>query len=120
MKDSTHILIFIAVIAWILQIGLGWWQVSCFNKAFQSLCKKGNVGVGKSKGRFKPKVIIAIAFDENQYVTDSILMKGFSVFSRPQSIDCLRKLHYNDIDPLKLFPNKKSYQEALTEAIKLK
>ncbi|MDG6881833.1 DNA-binding transcriptional activator GutM [Phocoenobacter uteri] len=118
--NSTNMLIFIAISAWILQIGLGWWQVSRFNNAFQALCKKGNVGVGKSKGRFKPKVIIAVAFDSNLYVTDAILMKGFSVFSQPQSMENLIGLHYDNIDPITLFSKQIAYQEALTEAIKLK
>lgn len=119
MENTTNTLIFIAVGAWLLQIFLGWWQVSRFNKAFELLCKQGKVGIGRTKGRFKAKVVIAVAFDESHYVTDSIIMRGFTVFSRPQTIPALKGLHYDDIRPEVIFPTNRNAQEALSEAIQL-
>ncbi len=119
MQNATNTLILIAVTAWLLQIALGWWQVSRFNRAFELLCKQGNVGIGRSHGRFKAKVVIAVAFDENRRVADSIIMKGFTVFSRPQSVTELQGLHYDEIDPKAIFPTNKNAQEALSEAIRL-
>lgn len=119
MQDTTNTLIFLAITAWILQIGLGWWQVSHFNKAFELLCKQGNVGVGRTKGRFKPKVVIAVAFDKNRRVVGSIIMKGLTIFSRPAGIIALQGLLHSEIDPTVIFPNDKHSQEALREAIRL-
>ena len=49
-------LITVAVIAWCAQLALGGWQISRFNRAFDTLCQQGRVGVGRSSGRFKPRV----------------------------------------------------------------
>lgn len=45
-------LITVAVIAWCAQLALGGWQISRFNRAFDTLCQQGRVGVGRSSGRF--------------------------------------------------------------------
>ncbi|MCW9733029.1 transcriptional regulator GutM [Avibacterium sp. 20-15] len=113
-------LIIVAIIAWILQIILGWWQISQFNKAFEILCKQGNVGIGRTSGRFNPKVVIAIAFDHNHCVVNSIILKGVSVFSRPKPITNLTGLLHSEIDPEAIFPKDKSSQDALREAIRLR
>ncbi|BFU59429.1 MULTISPECIES: transcriptional regulator GutM [Rodentibacter] len=119
MINTTNSLILIAIIAWILQLLLGWWQVSRFNKAFSLLCQQGNVGIGRSKGRFKPKVVIAVAFDQNNRVVNSFIIKGFSVFSAPQTITSLQGLLHSEIIPERFFPHSKASQDALEEAIRL-
>lgn len=43
MSNATNVLILLAVMAWVLQIVLGWWQVNRFNQAFMLLSKQGNV-----------------------------------------------------------------------------
>lgn len=120
MSNATNVFILLAIIAWVLQIILGWWQVNSFNQAFMLLSKQGNVGIGRTKGRFKAKVVIALAFNENRYVVDNIVMKGWTVFSKPQSIPELNGLHYDEIDPQVIFPMNKNAQEALAEAIQVK
>ena len=118
--DTVNGLILVAIAAWLLQIILGWWQVSRFNQVFELLCKQGNVGVGRTKGRFKPKVVIAVAFDQHQCVTDSLLMKGYTVFSKPRPIDKLKGLKLEEIVPQAIFTDNTAYQEALAEAIRLR
>ena len=61
-------LITVAVIAWCAQLALGGWQISRFNRAFDTLCQQGRVGVGRSSGRFKPRVVVAIALDDQQRI----------------------------------------------------
>ncbi len=39
------------------QLALGGWQIRQFNHAFDALCQRGRVGVGRSGGRFKPRVV---------------------------------------------------------------
>lgn len=118
MPYTINTFITVAIGAWILHIILGWWQISCFNKAFAHLCKQGKVGVGRTQGRFKPKVIIAVAFNENNLVVDAIMMRGFTIFSRPKSINILNGLLLEKIVPTEIFPNDKLAQEALSAAIK--
>lgn len=77
-------LITVAVIAWCAQLALGGWQISRFNRAFDTLCQQGRVGVGRSSGRFKPRVVVAIALDDQQRIVDTLFMKGLTVFARPQ------------------------------------
>lgn len=68
-------LITVAVIAWCAQLALGGWQISRFNRAFDTLCQQGRVGVGRSSGRFKPRVVVAIALDDQQRIVDTLFMK---------------------------------------------
>lgn len=77
-------LITIAAIAWITQLAFGGWQIRQFNRAFDRLCQQGRVGVGRSSGRFKPRAVVAIAVDEDDRIRDTLLMKGLTVFARPQ------------------------------------
>ena len=84
-------LITVAVIAWCAQLALGGWQISRFNRAFDTLCQQGRVGVGRSSGRFKPRVVVAIALDDQQRIVDTLFMKGLTVFARPQKIPAIRR-----------------------------
>ncbi len=84
-------LITVAVIAWCAQLALGGWQISRFNRAFDKLSQQGRVGVGRSGGRFKPRVVVAVALDEQQRVTDTLLMKGLTVFARPVKIAAMQE-----------------------------
>ncbi len=62
----TQALIAFALLAWLLQIAFGWWQLQRFNRAFDGLCRLGAVGVGRSGGRFRPRVVLALAFDADR------------------------------------------------------
>lgn len=90
-------LITVAVIAWCAQLALGGWQISRFNRAFDTLCQQGRVGVGRSSGRFKPRVVVAIALDDQQRIVDTLFMKGLTIFARPQKFPqlptCMRVIY---------------------------
>ncbi|CNH57531.1 DNA-binding transcriptional activator GutM [Yersinia aldovae] len=119
--SPTSALISIVIIAWVLQILLGWWQINRFNRAFDRLCQHSkSVGVGRSGGRFKPRVVMALAFDENMRVSDSMIMRGISVFARPRALPQLHGLHQRDLIPDVIFPTDTACQTALSLAIKPK
>lgn len=90
-------LITVAVIARCAQLALGGWQISRFNRAFDTLCQQGRVGVGRSSGRFKPRVVVAIILDDQQRIVDTLFMKGLTVFARPQKFPqlpvCMRVIY---------------------------
>lgn len=90
-------LITVAVIARCAQLALGGWQISRFNRAFDTLCQQGRVGVGRSSGRFKPRVVVAIILDDQQRIADTLFMKGLTVFARPQKFPqlpvCMRVIY---------------------------
>ncbi|MFO5742252.1 transcriptional regulator GutM, partial [Klebsiella pneumoniae] len=58
-------LIIVAAIAWLTQLAFGGWQIRRFNRAFDSLCQQGRVGVGRSAGRFQPRRFLATAAVDN-------------------------------------------------------
>ncbi|POT56397.1 transcriptional regulator GutM [Citrobacter amalonaticus] len=113
-------LITVAVIAWCAQLALGGWQISRFNRAFDKLCQQGRVGVGRSGGRFKPRVVVAVALDEKQRVTDTLFMKGLTVFARPMKITSMLGKHLDELEPDVIFPHDPLARNALSLALKLK
>ncbi|EFE95915.1 transcriptional regulator GutM [Serratia odorifera] len=116
----TTSLIILAAIAWLGQIALGWWQIQRFNHAFDRLCQLGPVGVGRSGGRFKPRVVLALAFDAQQRVCGSMMMRGLTVFAQPKPLVQLHGLHQHDLLPDVIFPEDRACQTALSLAIKAK
>lgn len=97
-------LIIVAAIAWLTQLAFGGWQIRRFNRAFDSLCQQGRVGVGRSAGRFQPRAIVAIAVDDNDRICDTLLMKGFTIFASPQKIPALAGKHIAELQPDVIFP----------------
>lgn len=116
--NMTTALITLALIAWILQIGLSWLQIKRFNHAFTTMQKGTYLAVGRSNtGRFKPRVLLALAFDENYTVIDSVLMKGLTVFALPKPVTQLHGMKLQEIDPKQIFPNQIACQSALASAL---
>ncbi len=99
------------------QLALGGWQISRFNRAFDTLCQQGRVGVGRSSGRFKPRVVVAIALDDQQRIVDTLFMKGLTVFARPQKIPAITGMHAGDLQPDVIFPHDPLSQNALSLAL---
>lgn len=110
----------LAIIAWCVHLVLGGWQIYHFNRAFNKLCQSGKVGVGRSGGRFKPRVVVAIALDEQLHVADSLLMKGLTVFATPTKITAIMGKHIDELQPDVIFPHDPLLQNALSLALKLK
>ncbi|WES67273.1 transcriptional regulator GutM [Superficieibacter sp. HKU1] len=113
-------LITVAIIAWLSQLALGGWQIWRFNRAFDRLCQQGRVGVGRSGGRFKPRVVIAIALNEDDQVCGSLIMRGLTVFARPGKIAALEGKYLRQLKPDVIFPQDPLCQNALSLALKLK
>lgn len=113
-------LITVAVIAWLGQMALGGWQIRQFNRAFEQLCLRGRVGVGRAGGRFKPRVILALAFDEKNCVTDTLVMRGLTVFARPGKINALLGKGLQELEPDVIFPHDPLCQNALSLALEMK
>lgn len=110
-------LIIVAAIAWLTQLAFGGWQIRRFNRAFDCLCQQGRVGVGRSAGRFQPRAIVAIAVDDNDRISDTLLMKGFTIFASPRKIPALAGKHIAELQPDVIFPHDLRCQNALSLAL---
>ncbi|MGU0161592.1 transcriptional regulator GutM [Escherichia coli] len=93
-------LITVAVIAWCAQLALGGWQISRFNRAFDTLCQQGRVGVGRSSGRFKPRVVVAIALDDQQRIVDSLVYERTDRLRPTAKIPAITGMHAGDLKPM--------------------
>jgi glucitol operon activator protein len=111
-------LITVAAIAWIAQLAFGGWQIRRFNREFDKLCQQGRVGVGRSAGRFKPRAIVAIAFDDHDRVSDTLLMRGPSSPARKNPRD--KGQYREELRPDMIFPQDPLCQNALSLALKPK
>ena len=81
------------------------------------LAHEGRVGVGRSGGRFKPRVVVAVALDEDDKVCDSLIMRGMTVFARPAKIQAINGLSLQELQPDVIFPNDPLCQNALSLAL---
>ncbi|PRD16104.1 transcriptional regulator GutM [Pantoea coffeiphila] len=115
--DPVNTLISLAGVAWLGQIALGWVQIRRFNQALADMADNGHISIGRSAGRFKPRVIVVLSLDDDRRVTGNFLMKGLTVFSRPQSEGALTGKLVSEIRPEIMFPRNKSAQQALALAI---
>ena len=113
-------LIIVAAIAWLTQLAFGGWQIRRFNRAFDSLCQQRRVGVGRSGGRFKPRVVVAVVLDEHDRVCDSLIMRGMTVFARPAKIQAINGTSLQELQPDVIFPHDPRCQNALSLALNLK
>lgn len=117
----VSLLITFAACAWLLQIALGWRQLRRFNQAFDDLYRRGHkIGVGRSAGRFKARAIVALAFDEQDRVSDGFIMRGLTVFARPRQMKTLIGLKREQLIPSVIFPIEPTCQAALSLAIEAK
>jgi glucitol operon activator protein len=117
IMDPVNTLVCVAAVAWTGQIVLGWLQIRCFNQAIAALADKGQVRIGRSAGRFKPRVVLAISVSEEGIINDNFIMRGLTVFSRPRSQEELTGRKLSEIQPEVIFPANKALQEALALAI---
>jgi len=115
--DPVNSLICVAALAWAIQIALGWLQINRFNRALASLSDNGRVRIGRSTGRLKPRVVLALAVSDEGRITGNFVMKGFTVFSTPYSEKRLTGGMLDEIRPEVIFPAHKSLQQALALAI---
>lgn len=119
--NATSWFISIAALAWLGQILLGGWQVYQFNCAYDALHGQGHlVGLGRSGGRFTPRVVMALAFDADGYVRNGFTLRGLSVFARPRPLTRLIGLHKGQLVPSVIFPKDPACQTALALALKSK
>ncbi|MGU0042663.1 transcriptional regulator GutM [Escherichia coli] len=86
------------------QLALGGWQISRFNRAFDTLCQQGRVGVGRSSGRLDHRSWSPSRWTIEQRIVDTLFMKGLTVFARPQKIPAITGMHAGDLQPDVIFP----------------
>jgi glucitol operon activator protein len=87
--DPTTQLILIAIIAWVLQILLGYFQVRAFNSHLRQVAEHGAIKIGRTQSRWKARTVVLMALNEENIIQDARIMKGLSVFSRPKKLDKL-------------------------------
>lgn len=115
--DPVNTLLCLAAVAWSGQTALGWLQIQRFNRELATLSRRGHVRIGRSAGRFTPRVVLALSLDQDNKITGNFIMKGLTVFSRPVTEMKLHGLRLEEIKPEILFPKNKSIQQALTLAM---
>lgn len=115
--EPVNALICVAAVAWTTQIVLGWFQIARFNQALATLSASGRVRLGRSAGRFRPRVVLALAVSDEGQITGNFIMRGLTVFAQPYTESRLMGRTVEEIAPEIIFPANKALQEALRLAI---
>lgn len=86
-------LIALAVIVWILQTALGFWQFKKFSNHIKELRSGGRrVAIGRARGRFSAGVIILLVIDNYCRIIKGEIMEGRTVFADFKPFDALNGL----------------------------
>ncbi|CAM3415201.1 transcriptional regulator GutM [Streptococcus pluranimalium] len=88
----------IIVMAYTLQIFLGFKQIKYFNSVYTELRRKGRVAIGRRSGKFKSGTIVMFAIDSKGKISAAKKIQGVTIGARfkdmPQYIK--HDLHYLD------------------------
>lgn len=87
--DSVNTLIIVAILAWLGQIGLTFFQIKAFNRMLQELALKGKVRIGKTNSRWKARTIVVLVEGADKSIIDAKVFKGMTVFARPKALSVL-------------------------------
>ena len=71
----------LAVVVWIAQTVLGFWQFKKFNRHLKDLRKLGRVAIGRARGRFAAGVLILFVIDDECRILKGEIMEGRTVFA---------------------------------------
>ncbi len=85
-------LVVLAVIVWILQTALGFWQFKRFSNHLRDLRKLGRVAIGRARGRFLAGVLVLLVIDNYCRIIKGEIMEGRTVFADFQPFDDLNGL----------------------------
>ncbi|MGF1868407.1 transcriptional regulator GutM [Photobacterium indicum] len=87
--DSVSTLMVIAIVAWVGQIGLSFFQIRAFNRMLQAMAKKGTVKIGRTQSRWKKRTIVVLAESSDRIIVDAKVLKGVTVFARPEALSSI-------------------------------
>ena len=71
----------LAVVVWIAQTALGFWQFKKFNRHLKDLRKLGRVAIGRARGHFMAGVLILFVIDDQCTILKGEIMEGRTVFA---------------------------------------
>ncbi|EJL6701002.1 transcriptional regulator [Vibrio cholerae] len=84
--DTISLLISIAIVAWIAQIAMSFFQIRAFNRMIQSMARTGKIKIGRTKNLWKARTIVVLVEGENGTIIDAKVLNGITVFARPKTL----------------------------------
>lgn len=115
--NAVDLFICLAALAWSGQIALGWQQMNHFNAALARLPADCRIGIGRSAGRFRPRVLLVMSVNDENTITGSFVMRGLTVFSRPAPEFQLHGQRIDGMVPAAIYPTNRAMRTALELAI---
>lgn len=97
MSFITLFIIF-AVLAYVVQLFLGFLQIKHFNIVYRELRRKGKVAIGRKPGKVKSGTLVLFGIEDDGEIIDARLMQGVTVFSKFRRLDRYigHDIHYID------------------------
>lgn len=76
-----------AVVVWVLQTALGFWQFKRFSNHVRDLRQFGRVAIGRARGRFSAGVLVLFVIDNECRIIKGEIMQGRTVFANCKPFD---------------------------------
>ncbi|MBL8045216.1 MAG: hypothetical protein JNL09_01675 [Anaerolineales bacterium] len=107
METATFVVLALAL-AWLVQLGLSYWQMKRFYGRISQLRKSGKLAIGLEGGLYKGRQYGVLVVDEQENVVRAEQLSGLTIFSQLKSVSPLVGLKMN-----RLFEDEKALAEEL-------
>jgi DNA-binding transcriptional regulator of glucitol operon len=77
----------VCIVAYLIQIILGLYQIKNFNKVYQHLRKNGRVAIGRRSGKIRSGTIMLFGLNEKGVIQSTQKMQGISVLAKFKALD---------------------------------
>jgi glucitol operon activator protein len=88
----------IALLAWVLQLALAYWQARLFYREVSALRRLGRCATGMAGGRYRGHTyVVLVAHPARQTILEARQLSGFTVFARLKPVPQLEGRRLEDL-----------------------
>lgn len=98
MASTSALLIIGLAVAWLLQLGLSYWQMRRFYQRLAVLRREGRVSIGLAGSAWRRKQYGVLVVDAQERIVRAEQLSGWTIFATLQPVPGLEGLSLEDLD----------------------